>query len=411
MQKDGDESDPITSVLRYTLDWRCRSRDGLDTSGAHSWFGQNLTASRARGVHRTHLQSPCTLGRGPPAAAWSLPGLPAWLRTDAPDLQQHLPGTRARTVYLFAGSYKAENDQPQIGTGNYFRPFSNDPSPKHVGIRILGSRRGALKVIDVDHASGDALFPAAHGRCRAWFIDFRDIVDGWDPDQTMTLPTLETVGGRLRVETSVPGYAMVPNFPALASAGSLRIGPHGALPNSPAYPMKVTVPRISFPRLAHVEFQMVLSFLQPVELVDSPRQCIPRSLATRKGWSGYRPMLRDDDDCPSVDFPALQTLGGRGTWPQSASQRQSPKAWFILRGSSLQLAKRTGYPMHLQTLGATVPFSSAQMRTRPSTTVWGACCCLTCGTQPASRSRRCAGPTTPYTSTMQMNSSASPFLR
>ena len=220
---------------------------------------------------------------------------------------------------------------------------------------------GALKVIDVDHVSGDALFPALRTvGADAWFIDFKDTVDGWDPDQTMTLPTLETVGGRLRVETSVPGYAMVPNFPALASAGSLRIGPHGAL-DVTTYSLKATVPRISFPRLAHVEFQMVLSFLQPESWLTTPAvySTIPRNAKRVEGYRCFVMMYR-----PSVDFPALQTLGGRGTWPQSASPTAVAEGVVHSPWKFVATSEAQG-PLCTSRLWVTVPYL-AQMRTRPS---------------------------------------------
>eukprot|EP01043_Picozoa_sp_COSAG02_P055257 COSAG02_NODE_6381_length_3610_cov_1.367417_1_plen_741_part_10 len=280
------------------------------------------------------------------------------------------------------------------------KQFAPHPSRPDTSFASLVHVAGALKVIDLEHVSSLPLFPALRTvGADAWFLDFVD-TPGLEP--SMTLPVLETVGGRLRIEATKcyipPGLSCVtgthtaphcacavrlasPVFPALTSTGSLWIGSAVIVPVQGGPP---NVRMVSFPRLAHVEFQMVLNFVHDcVNEVcenDSNGDCISNEHCTcadshwslnPSGCSSYHTSHHTvysevssrwvssrlntiagtslsntahsnniagtgsiaigdlhhslhSDEGVSVEFPALQTLGGRGTWPQIASALDVP---------------------------------------------------------------------------------------
>ena len=116
------------------------------------------------------------------------------------------------------------------------------PSPSRPSTsQALAHVNGNLKVIEADHTSNEPLFPALQTvGSDAWFLDFVDSPAG-ATSPSMTLPALETVGGRIRIETracylqtrdsvEVGGacapWLASPYFPSLTSAGSLWIGDH-----------------------------------------------------------------------------------------------------------------------------------------------------------------------------------------
>eukprot|EP01043_Picozoa_sp_COSAG02_P032980 COSAG02_NODE_2228_length_9446_cov_10.277201_1_plen_2860_part_01 len=421
-EKDGDVDEGYTTPLyegaaneyghqpHYALLSQCWSRDGIDTSGArsldaggrdqrpHDYESCKRTQDAFRNPQDRALRS---WSIDNPAWSWCPPNyvhgfahlvdhIPDDVVDDVPGFDwnvytNNVDGAKTHQSCRSAAMLRATPDISHLGAVRsyaeqlsrqcpecnledmIYRPFTNHPSqPNTSPFASLVRVEGDLKVIDVSHGSADALFPALRTVSgNAWFIDFADFVDGWDPEPTMTLPSLEVVGGRLRVESSVPGRTeTIPNFPALVSADSLWVGPHGSLymgTEEERYPIwqdefsnQILVPRMSFPRLAHVEFQIVLSFEQrTLEDMAYLRRITSREDSNylarrynrnswcpsarevamyRKDYPGY-PQNHPDDgylhtSCPNyrVEFPALRTLGGRGTWPRSASPQAVTQA-------------------------------------------------------------------------------------
>eukprot|EP01047_Picozoa_sp_COSAG01_P003105 COSAG01_NODE_89_length_27311_cov_22.687061_11_plen_1317_part_00 len=357
--------------------------------------------------------------------AWSMDD-PAWSPACPPTFtgQQNQCPTAAGPPTITGSNLPI----PQNGLSDYpakftYRRFAPYPGRPDTSFASLVRVNGSLKVMDVLTADSAPLFPALRTvGTDALFIDF---VDTAADEPLVTLPALETVGGRLRLETTKcyfpPGHPLPadarsfmynpcvtrissPDFPALTSLGSLWIGPAARAPtfwqngNSQSQPF---VGRVSFPSLVHVEFQMILQFTQgcgygwmagpyPVAQHGNHEtqvwQCSKNEWLSENGCPfpygcsfGTLPVLEKVDKlkagssvrgrCPlndrhitdggvwgsggakgrfsqrcahvdpskgyigwhdfrekgvslanyTLEFPALQTLGGRGTWPKSTS--------------------------------------------------------------------------------------------